>query len=113
MDACLMGQLEVLSALEPHARYAITSEETEPALGWAYTAFLQALTQNPGMSAADLSKLVVQSYINEDQRIVDRSGACRFPLSDGWQARPLLVNLPRYSARMRLSQPSTCRKSRL
>jgi len=35
MDACLMGQLEVLSALEPHARYAITSEETEPALGWA------------------------------------------------------------------------------
>lgn len=78
MDACLMGQLEVMSALEPHARYAITSEETEPALGWAYTAFLQALTQNPGMSAADLSKLVVQSYIVDDQRIVDDQARAQF-----------------------------------
>jgi clostripain len=78
MDACLMSQLEVLSALEPHAQYAITSEETEPALGWAYTAFLQALTQNPGMSAADLSKLVVQSYIVDDQRIVDNQARSAF-----------------------------------
>jgi hypothetical protein len=78
MDACLMSQLEVLSALEPHARFAITSEETEPALGWAYTAFLQALTQNPGMSADDLSKLVVQSYIVDDQRIVDNQARAAF-----------------------------------
>ncbi len=78
MDACLMSQLEVLSALEPHARYAITSEETEPALGWAYTAFLQALTQNPGMSTADLSKLVVQSYIVDDQRILDNQARADF-----------------------------------
>jgi hypothetical protein len=78
MDACLMGQIEVLSALEPHARYAITSQETEPALGWAYTAFLQALTQNPGMSSADLSKLVVQSYISGDQRIVDSQARASF-----------------------------------
>jgi clostripain len=78
MDACLMSQLEVLSTLEPHARYAITSEETEPALGWAYTAFLQALVQNPGMSPADLSKLVVQSYITDDQRIVDNQARADF-----------------------------------
>jgi hypothetical protein len=71
MDACLMSQLEVLSMLEPHSRYAVTSEETEPALGWAYTAFLQAVTENPGMSAADLAKSVVNTYIDGDQRIVD------------------------------------------
>jgi len=71
MDACLMGQLEVLSALEPHARYTVFSEESEPALGWAYTSFIKALTENPGMSAADLSKLIVQSYIVEDQRITN------------------------------------------
>ena len=71
MDACLMGQLEVMSTLESHSRYAILSEETEPSVGWAYTAFLQALTNNPGMSAADLSQLVVQSYISDDERIVD------------------------------------------
>jgi len=70
-DACLMAQLEVFSALEPHARYAIASEETEPALGWAYTGFLSALVSNPDMSGADLSKSVIQSYIQDDQRITD------------------------------------------
>jgi hypothetical protein len=78
LDACLMSQLEVLSALEPHANYAVMSEETEPSLGWAYTAFLQALTQNPGMSAADLSKLVVQSYITDDLRITDNQARSDF-----------------------------------
>ena len=47
MDACLMGQLEVFSALAPHARYAVTSQETEPSLGWAYTSFLDTLTKIP------------------------------------------------------------------
>ncbi len=71
MDACLMGHLEVLSALEPYARYAVLSQETEPALGWAYTGFLQTLVDQPGMSGADLSKEIVRSYIQDDQRIVD------------------------------------------
>ncbi|CAN5821056.1 hypothetical protein BH10CHL1_BH10CHL1_24760 [soil metagenome] len=71
MDACLMAQLEVFSALEPHARYAVASQETEPALGWAYTSFLGALVANPDMNGATLSKSIVQSYINDDQRIVD------------------------------------------
>lgn len=70
-DACLMGQLEVFSMLEPYARYAIASEETEPALGWAYTGFLNQLTSNPDLSGAELSKSIVNSYIVEDQRILD------------------------------------------
>jgi hypothetical protein len=71
MDACLMGQLEVYSMLAPHARYAVASEETEPALGWAYTSFLGALAARPGMSGAELGSLIVESYIRGDQRIVD------------------------------------------
>jgi hypothetical protein len=71
MDACLMGHLEVFSALAPHARYAVTSQETEPALGWAYAAFLDRLTANPGMSGAELGQAIVDSYIQDDQRIVD------------------------------------------
>ncbi|MCP4140559.1 MAG: hypothetical protein GY755_09765 [Chloroflexi bacterium] len=78
MDACLMAQLEVFAALQPHAHYGIASEETEPALGWAYAGFLDALVKNPGMSAEDLSKLVVQSYIDEDQRIVDQAARDAF-----------------------------------
>jgi hypothetical protein len=71
LDACLMSQAEVLSALAPHARYAVVSEETEPALGWAYASFLRALEQDPGMSGAELGKLIVDSYVEQDQRIVD------------------------------------------
>lgn len=71
MDACLMSQLEVYAALQPHAHVAVASEEVEPALGWAYAGFLNVLTANPGISAEDVGKLIVQSYIQEDQRIVD------------------------------------------
>ena len=71
LDACLMGQMEVLAALQPHTRYAVVSEEVEPSLGWAYAAFLQGLTANAGMSAEDLSKLIVGSYIRQDLRLVD------------------------------------------
>ncbi len=78
MDACLMGHLEVFSALEPHARYAVASQETEPGLGWAYTAFLSALTQNPDITGAELGQLIVDSYIVEDQRIVDDQARADF-----------------------------------
>ena len=71
LDACLMAHLEVFSALEPHARYAVASQETEPAVGWAYTSFLSSLQQNPNISGAELGKLIVDSYIQDDQRIVD------------------------------------------
>ncbi len=78
MDACLMAQLEVMAALEPHANYAVTSEEVEPGIGWAYAAFLGALVSNPEMSAADLSRLIVQSYIEQDQRILDPRARAEF-----------------------------------
>ncbi len=74
LDACLMSQLEVYTALAPHARYAVASEETEPALGWAYAAFLRALNQNPDMDGAVLSQAIVKSYIEQDESVLD-SGA--------------------------------------
>jgi hypothetical protein len=71
LDACLMGHLEVFAALAPHARYAVASQETEPALGWAYTSFLETLARYPDMEGVDLGQVIVESYIDEDQRIVD------------------------------------------
>ena len=56
LDACLMGHVEVMDALAPHARYAVFSQETEPALGWAYTAFLNNLAQNPDADGAALGE---------------------------------------------------------
>jgi hypothetical protein len=78
MDACLMAQLEVMAALQPHARYAVASEETEPSLGWAYASFLGDLVQNPDMDGARLSQLIVSSYIDDDQRIIDPAARADF-----------------------------------
>lgn len=78
MDACLMSQIEVLAALAPHGRYAVASEETEPALGWAYTRFLDALAENPDMSGADLSRVIVSTYIDGDQRVLDDQARAEF-----------------------------------
>ncbi|MCP4422332.1 MAG: hypothetical protein GY805_37465 [Chloroflexi bacterium] len=71
MDACLMGGVEIFSALAPHARYAVASQEVEPALGWAYAGFLEQLTNNPGVNGGELGRFIVDSYIRDDQRILD------------------------------------------
>jgi hypothetical protein len=70
-DACLMAQLEVFSAIAPYARYAVASEETEPSIGWAYSAFLQQLVNNPHMDGKELAKNIVNSYIDQDGRITN------------------------------------------
>jgi hypothetical protein len=78
MDACLMGHLEVFTMLAAHAQYAVASQETEPALGWAYTGFLSELQANPGMDGGTLGQLIVDSYIQDDQRIVDDRARAEF-----------------------------------
>ena len=57
--------------LQPYARYAVASEETEPGLGWAYSAFLSLLVYDPGIDTAQLATNIVDTYIDQDERIVD------------------------------------------
>jgi hypothetical protein len=71
MDACLMGHMEVFTALAPHGRYAVASQEVEPAVGWAYTAFLSELVRNPEVTGRELSQWIVDTYIIGDQRVQD------------------------------------------
>ena len=73
-----MSQMEVYSALQPYANYAVASEETEPGLGWAYAGFLDHLVNNPDMSAAQLATNIVDTYIQGDQRIVDNNARAEF-----------------------------------
>lgn len=77
-DACLMGHLEVAAAMQPYANYVVASQEVEPSLGWAYTSFLTALNADPAMDGAALSKAIVDSYIAEDQRILDDTARTNF-----------------------------------
>ncbi len=73
LDACLMAHAEVFAALQPYARYAVASQETEPAVGWAYASFLRDLLKNPDMDGSELGQEIVRTYIQDDQRIVDDS----------------------------------------
>jgi len=70
-DACLMAHIEVLTAMAPHARYVVASQEVEPSLGWAYASFLGQLVDDPAMDGAALGRAIVDSYIDQDLRIVD------------------------------------------
>lgn len=67
-DACLMQMPEVDYELKDRADYIIGSEETEPSEGYAYAAFLAPLEARPAMSAADLAKIVVDSYSAQYRR---------------------------------------------
>jgi hypothetical protein len=78
LDACLMSQLEVFSALQPYAHYAVASEETEPGLGWAYSAFLSLIVYNPDLDTAQLAANIVETYIDQDERIVDDQARAEF-----------------------------------
>jgi hypothetical protein len=71
LDACLMSQLEVYTALQPYARYAVASEEVEPGLGWAYSAFLSLLVYDPLIDTEQLAINIVETYIDQDERVVD------------------------------------------
>ena len=63
-DACLMATYDTINALDGFARYVVASEETEPALGWSYTAWLTALANNPAMGGAKLGKEICDSYFS-------------------------------------------------
>ncbi len=74
-DACLMANLEVTHALDGFADFYCLSEESEPAPGWDHHAWLQAMTDRPGISAAEIARTVADAYID---RHVGR--AVKFPL---------------------------------
>lgn len=59
----LMGQLEVMQALAPHARYAVASAAPVPAAGWDYQAILGALYANPWQDGRQLAGLMASEYV--------------------------------------------------
>lgn len=77
-DACLMGSLEVLSMTAPYADYAVLSQEVEPSMGWAYSAFLQKLTSNPQIDSGELARSIVDTYIVEDSLITDPEARAKY-----------------------------------
>lgn len=77
-DACFMSAVEVYAAIAPYARYAVASEEVEPSLGWAYASFLAYLVDNPEISGKELAEAIVESYIDQDQLILDDDARAKY-----------------------------------
>lgn len=83
LDACLMSQMEVYSMLQPYARYAVASEETEPGLGWAYSAFLSLLVYDPSTPVDQVAANIVETYIDQDERVTDEQARYEFLQQNG------------------------------
>lgn len=64
-DACLMSTIDTAQSLYGLARYMVASEEVEPANGWNYTGWGNALAQNPGMNGAALGSVICDSYLDD------------------------------------------------
>ncbi|MCA9973155.1 MAG: hypothetical protein KC425_23210, partial [Anaerolineales bacterium] len=63
-DACLMSQLDVLQAIQPHARFAVASAELTPGQGWDYQALLTSLAADPQQDGARLAWELVNTFAN-------------------------------------------------
>ncbi len=74
-DACLMATLETAVVLEPYADYMIASEEVEPGIGWYYTGWVTALSENTSISTLDLGKKLIDDYVAEVRSRIPQSQA--------------------------------------
>ena len=63
-DACLMATAENALMLTKHADYMIASEETEPGIGWYYTDWLTALSENTSMSTLEIGKNIIDDFVD-------------------------------------------------
>lgn len=63
-DACLMAMIEVANEMSSSVNYFVGSQELEPGAGWPYAELLGKWEANSSITAADISKILVQEYKN-------------------------------------------------
>lgn len=61
-DTCLMATVDVAYTFNDLAHYLVASEETEPANGWYYSQWAEALAQDSSMDGAALGKVICDTY---------------------------------------------------
>ncbi len=68
-DACLMATAETALMLNNYGDYLISSEETEPGIGWYYTNWLNQLSKNTSTSTLEIGKTIVDDFVSKcDQK---------------------------------------------
>lgn len=61
-DACLMATVDVAYVFSDFAHYLVGSEEMEPANGWYYSQWIEALAENSSMDGAELGRVICDTY---------------------------------------------------
>lgn len=64
-DACLMATLETAYMLNYHSDYMIASEEIEPGLGWYYTGFISAISENTSIPTVQIGTRLIDDYVSK------------------------------------------------
>ena len=67
MDSCIMSSLELCCAMYNYCDYMILSEDFESGYGWSYTGWLNALSENTGISSEELGKIIVDDMIADNE----------------------------------------------
>ena len=62
-DTCLMGTVENGLMLNQYADYMITSEESEPGVGWYYTNWLNKVSRNTSLPTVEIGKTIVDDFV--------------------------------------------------
>jgi len=62
-DTCLMATVDVAYTFSDIGKYLVASQETEPANGWLYTGWADALGQNPQMDGLELGTIICDTYV--------------------------------------------------
>lgn len=70
-DACLMANFETAYSIKNYARYLVASEEIEAGTGWNYKKILNQLSKNTSQDTIDILKVIVDSYIDENDTFLD------------------------------------------
>ena len=68
-DACLMGSVEAAYECSASADFMVGSQELEPGFGWDYVRILEPLTARPNMGPRELSRLLVDAYIESYEEV--------------------------------------------
>lgn len=96
-DCCMMGTVETAFVAEKHADYLIASQRSEPGGGWYYTDWLNALYENPSLSSPETGKLIVDSFIREEEN-GDFGDELTLSMIDLTAFAPFMVALNEYLA---------------
>lgn len=72
-DACLMAMAEVAGEMGDSVRYFVGSQELEPGDGWPYDALMRRWEALENATGADISKILVEEYMNYYNKINNRS----------------------------------------